>query len=96
MEYISEYIGCNFVVKHEEIIIHQRKMIEKLYRNFQYELKSLKKKNIPMTQGDHVIRPECDKDLYLTFDDFMNYQSVVGLFLYIVRHSRPDLSNFLR
>ena len=60
------------MVKDEEIIIHQRKMIEKLYRNFQDELKSLKKKNITMTQGDHVIRPECDKDLDLTFDDFKN------------------------
>ena len=49
-----------------------------------------------MTQGDHVIRPECDKDLDLTFDDFKNYQSGVGLLLYIVRHSRPDLSNCVR
>ena len=84
------------MVKDEEIIIHQRKMIENLYRYFQDELKSFKKKNIPMTQGDHVIRPECDKDLDLTFDYFKNYQSGVGLLLYIVRHSRPDLSNCVR
>lgn len=46
-----------------------------------------------MTTNTHVIRPEIDDPTILNETEQTRYQSGVGSLLYIINHSRQDLSN---
>ena len=43
-----------------------------------------------------VIRPSDDSQDLIPTQNQVRYQSVVGSLLYLVKHSRPDLNNYVR
>jgi hypothetical protein len=55
----------------------------------------LRNQNIPMSAGASVTRPK-ESDIKLNVEDQRQYRSGVGMLLYMVKHSRHDISNAVR
>ncbi|KAG7348743.1 hypothetical protein IV203_011340 [Nitzschia inconspicua] len=70
-------------------------MVKKTEKEFGDAVSYLKNMKVPMASGITVIRPTEDDPL-LSPEDQKDYRSAVGMLLYLVKHSRPDLSNSVR
>jgi hypothetical protein len=94
---VRNFVGCHLVHSTDGKTIHifQPKLIKNLEDFFsQYTNTNRKFQNpgAPKTvdrcpeKGDHVLSPK----------DKTKYCSGVGMLLYLVKHSRPDISNAVR
>ena len=95
-ENIKEFVGCELIIYNEKIILHQRKIILKLLQDFNSEINNLKFKGCPI---GNLIKVTCPHDVskYILYTSKqVRYQSGVGSFLYIIKHSRPYLNNSVR
>ena len=93
---MKEFFGCELIIQDHKIILHQRKIIAKLLQEFNNEIKDLKFKGSPMGNLTKVIRPSDDSQDLLPTQRQVHYQSGVGSLLYIVKHSRTKLNNYVR
>ncbi len=91
---VKDFIGCEMIVQDTKVILHQSKLIVKFLDEFKSEIADMKWKETPMSAK--VIRPNEDSDDLLDTSKQTRYQSGVGTLLYIIKHSRPDLSNAVR
>lgn len=91
---LDEYIGCT-VKKHDDgsCTLLQPDMVKKIVKEFGAEAATMRNTETPM--GSPVIRPDENDDL-LNKEDQTRYRSGVGMLLYLVKHSRPDLNNAVR
>ena len=89
-------LGCELIVQYKKIILHKRKIIIKLIQDFNQEIKYLKFKGCRMGNLIKVTRTIDESKDLLSTNKQVQYQSGVGYFLYIVKHSRPDLNNSVR
>ncbi|KAG7336872.1 reverse transcriptase RNA-dependent DNA polymerase, partial [Nitzschia inconspicua] len=93
---LEEYIGCSVIEQHDgSKKLIQPDMIKKIEKEFGDAVSYLKNMKVPMASGINVIRPTEDDPL-LSPEDQKDYRSAVGMLLYLVKHSRPDLSNSVR
>ena len=76
-------------------MLHQPDLIKKLLNNFEDDLLNVKDYETPAGAGFKVMRPRKEKEK-LPDELQRKYRSGVGLLLYLVKHSRPDLSNAVR
>ncbi|KAG7348142.1 hypothetical protein IV203_016847 [Nitzschia inconspicua] len=93
---LDDYIGCSVVDQHygsKKLI--QADIVKKIEKEFVDAVSYLKNVKVPMASGITVIRPTEDDPL-LSPEDQKDYRSAVGMLLYLVKHSRPDLSNGVR
>ena len=93
-EDFDEFIGCQVRVKEDCMILHQARLIEKLRLEFGDECGD-KEYITPMSAKTHVMS-EFKEENKLSKEEQTRYQSGAGTFLYLVKHSRPDLSNAVR
>ena len=77
--------------KKRHIFIHQTKLINKIIREFSPKIKGIEK-DTPMSVHEHVIIPDENEGKSM----LKRYQHGVGSFLYLVKLSRPDLTNSVR
>lgn len=54
---IKEFVGCEMIVENDKIILHQRKIILKLLKDFNKEIKDLKFNVCPMGNMVKVTHP---------------------------------------
>ncbi|KAG7337993.1 gag-polypeptide of LTR copia-type [Nitzschia inconspicua] len=93
---LEEYIGCSVIDQHDgSKKLIQPDMIKKIEKEFGDAVSYLKNMKVPMASGINVIRPTEDDPL-LSPEDQKDYRSAVGMLSYLVKHSRPDLSNSVR
>ena len=73
----------------------QPHMVKKIEKTFGDKVKSLPVYKTPGTPGFSVVRPREEEP---TIDEAKQseYRSGVGMLLYLIKHSRPDLSNAIR
>ena len=90
---LEEYIGCEVTKTDAGYDLSQKDIIKKLEVNFGSDVKSMMKYNSPMT--GRVVRPD-EEAPKLPDGKQSRYRSGVGMLLYLVKHSRPDLSNSVR
>ena len=64
-------------------------------RYFERDVKNMKTFETPMAAGHRVVRPK-EEDERLGAQDQTKYRSGVGSLLYLVKHTRPELSNSVR
>jgi hypothetical protein len=76
-------------------IYYQPKIIKNLKLKFQHLITTSKKFNTPGAPRATVVRPGED-DPKLSAEQQTQYRSGVGMLLYLIKHSRPDLSNAVR
>lgn len=93
---VKKIVGCEVFWDMEKIsVVLKKGIIEKLKSQFKDELSklsSLKTPAIPMSVVEHVESGEPIQGPI----EHESYQSGVGMLLYLIKHSRPDISNNTR
>ena len=94
-EEVEDFIGCNIKRKQDKVYLSQPDLIGKVLESFKDKIKHLKDFATPAVGGIHVLRPTSDEEK-LNEQEQSEYRSGVGSLLYLLKHSRPDLSNCVR
>jgi Reverse transcriptase (RNA-dependent DNA polymerase) len=94
---LENFIGCKVIENKERdtILIHQPKLFKHLEQTFGQLIKNLKEYKTPAAPKTTIIRPK-PGDPLISPEDQKLYRSGVGMLLYLVKHSRPDISNATR
>ena len=94
-EMVNEFVGCTIEKQEGRILLSQPDLIRKLLQKFEEKIKSLKKYMTPAPANTHVVVPTMEEEK-LSEEEQKKYRSGVGSLLYLLKHSRPDLSNAVR
>jgi hypothetical protein len=93
---MKDFVGCQIIEnrKKDNIWIHQPKLINNLKKEF-LKLLPNRKFSTPASPKFIIMRP---KEVDPTIDPFdeKKFCTGVGMLLYLVKHSRPDISNAVR
>jgi hypothetical protein len=94
MEY---FVGCHLIqnAKKDTIWVHQPKLLKSLKETFGEMVKHKRVFPTPGAPRTVVMRPQEDDPL-ITAEDQKVFRSGVGMLLYLVKHSRPDIANAVR
>ena len=93
---MNKFVGCELIVKDNKIILQQRKILIKLMKDFNQEIKDLKFKGFQIGNLIKINCPLDDSKDILSTNKQVRYQSGVGSLLYIIKNSIPDLNNSVR
>ena len=89
-----EYVGCKVKrEKQSELIMYQDNLICKIVNFFGEELRNTREYDLPAETGDRVSRV---KEGLITQEEQTRYRSGVGMLLFLVKYSRPDITNAVR
>ncbi len=96
-ESTDDYLSCEvkFNRSGTKAWLGQPHLIKKLEKTYGDQVKALKTYSTPGTPGQSITRPKED-DVTLLEEEQRNFQSGTGMLLYLVKHSRPDISNAVR
>ena len=89
---VDNFIGCTIKNGEDQLELSQSDLIKKMMREFGKEINGMKEYETPAPNRFKVVRSNNDK-MKLNIDDQTRYQMGVGSLLYLVKHSRPDLTN---
>ena len=94
---VKNFVGCRLIHSTDGKTIHifQPKLIKNLQDSFSQYINTNRKFQTPGAPKTVVMRPE-KGDNVLSPKDQTKYRSGVGMLLYLVKHSRPDISNAVR
>jgi hypothetical protein len=94
---LTDYLSCEirFDKNKTKAWLGQPHLIKNLESKFGDLVKSSQTYRTPGTPGQGVPRPK-EGDEKITAEDQSIYRSGVGMLLYLVKHSRPDISNAVR
>ena len=76
-------------------VLRQPHLIKNLRKTFGAMVEKKQKYRTPGTPGQGVLRPESD-EMKITTEKQKSFRSGVGMLLYLVKHSRPDIANATR
>ena len=79
----------------DKIYLHQSDVIKKIERHFREELENIQDYKTPATTRQGTVRVD-ENDICLTDREQFKYRSAVGMMLFLVKYSRPDISNSVR
>ena len=96
-ENTKDYLSCEIKISKDggTAWIGQPHLIKKLATKIGEMVKKRPIYKTPGTPGFRVIRPK-ENDLKLSPEKQTLYRSVVGMLLYLIKHSRPDIGNAVR
>ena len=95
---LKHFVGCHIIrsADNKTIYIHQPKLLQHLEDAFsQFCEKGNRSFLTPAAPKTVIVRPEKDMPL-LSPTNQTQYRSGVGMLLYLVKHSRPDIANAVR
>jgi len=98
-ENLSDYLSCNIAFNHNKTKawLGQPHLLKHLEEKFGPSVQSLQRYRTPGTPGSGIIRPTKENQLSkLNADEQTLYRSGVGMLLFLVKHSRPDIANAVR
>ena len=88
-------MGVNVYPTENGYILHQDEIIDKLEKTFKGDVATVRNCSTPMSPQYTIIRPKDETDKISAVDQ-QKYRSGVGSLNYLVKHTRPDLSNSVR
>ncbi len=94
---MKHFVGCHIIEDKNKntIWIHQPKLLKHLNETFASYITTERIYKTPAAPKTVVMRPE-PNDPLITSERQTLYRSGVGMLLYLVKHSRPDLANAVR
>ena len=94
---MSDYLSCQieFSKQRDKAWIGQPHLIKKIQDKFGEEVSKLQTFKTPGTPHIGISRP-LPEDPMMTKEESKVYRSGVGMLLYLVKHSRPDIANATR
>jgi hypothetical protein len=96
---LNDYLSCNIVFDKlkTKAWLGQPHLIKNLEQKFGELVASLQRYRTPGTPGVRITRPAKNEE-FETVDESEKtlYKSGVGMLLYLVKHSRPDIANVVR
>jgi hypothetical protein len=99
LESLKHFVGCHIIEStqsSDKLYIHQPKLIKHLEADFGNLIKQTSKfYKTPAGPKTVIMRPESGDPL-ISKTDQTTYRSGVGMLLYLVKHSRPEMSNAVR
>ena len=92
---LLDYLSCEvtFAKNGKEGWIHQPHLIKNLEKKFGPIVEKMQKYGTPGTPQGIIVR---DEKSTMSKEDQKLYRSGVGMLLYLVKHSRPDIANAVR
>ena len=92
---LDDYLSCEISIdeKKKSGWIHQPHLIKKLEKKFGSMVEGLMEYKTPGTPHQTITR---DVAVKISDDDQKLYRSGVGMLLWLVKHSRPDIANAVR
>jgi hypothetical protein len=96
-EDMEDYLSCQvlFTRDGKGAWLGQPHMVKKLLKTFGQHIESVKSTKTPGPPGVTIDRPQ-GNDPVLEPEQQKLYRSGVGMLLYLIKHSRPDISNAVR
>ena len=94
---LTDYLSCKikFTGDNTRAWLGQPHLIANLEKKFGDKVKNLRVYKTPGTPGVHQVR-ELDAKLAIGKKEQTEFRSGVGMLLYLVKHSRPDIANSVR
>lgn len=94
---MEHFVGCHLIENksRDTMWIHQPKLIKHLEESFKSLITSDRVFKTPAAPKTVIMRPQ-EGDTKISAADQSLYRSGVGMLLYLIKHSRPDLSNSIR
>jgi hypothetical protein len=92
---LQDYLSCEITLDKDKGVgwIHQPHLVDKLESKFRTMVEKFQDYRTPGTPGEHVMR---NIELKVDAEKHSIYRSGVGMLLYLVKHSRPDIANAVR
>ena len=96
-ESMGDYLGCEVKFNKDKTCawLGQPHMMKKIEKAFGPKVKTLPKYKTPGTPGFSIVRPRPEEPKISDVQQ-SEYRSGVGMLLYLIKHSRPDLCNAIR
>ena len=96
-EGLQDYLSCEIVVSKDRkrAWLGQPHMIKKLRKTFGDEVHGMPRYKTPGTPGFGVTRPKTAEE-QVSKEQHSRYRSGVGMLLFMIKHSRPDICNAVR
>ena len=93
----KDYLSCDggFSKDKKKAWVGQPHMMKKLEKNFRDEVKGLQMYRTAGTPGLGLVKPQSEEDK-VDAEKQSRYRTGVGMLLYCIKHSRPDLANPIR
>ena len=93
---MTEYVGCEVRrISDKKLFVCQTHLISKLQRVFREKVKSLSIQETPAPTCFNAVRCT-DLNELISIEDQKTYRSGVGILLFLVKYSRPGISNAVR
>ena len=94
---LTDYLSCEIKFSNDKKKAWSGKphLIANLDKKFGDKVKNMRVYKTPVTPGVHQVR-ELDESLGLSKEKRTEFRSGVGMLLYLVKHSRPDIANAVR
>jgi hypothetical protein len=95
---MSQYVGCHIIdtTDKDDVWIHQPKLLQSLNSNLKDPVEeSASVFKTPSGPKTLIIRPN-DGDTLISAEKQKQFRMGVGMLLYLVKHSQPDISNSVR
>ena len=91
---LEHFVGCHLIENKQKdtMWIHQPKLIKHLKLEFSSLIMTDRVYNTPAGPKTMCMRP-MEEDYKINAEDQSKYRSGVGMLLYLVKHSRPDIVN---
>ena len=93
--FATKYVGCMIKKVKDGIYLHQSDLIKKIERHVGEELENIQDCKTPAMPGQGTVWVD-ENDICLTDREQFKYRSAVGMMLFLVKYSRPDIANSVR
>ena len=92
---LVDYLSCRIIQEEGKIWILQPHLLKHLEQKFGEEVSGLQEYSTPGTPRFRVVRPKEEMDK-IESELQTRYRSGIGMLLFLVKHSRPDIANVVR